>query len=286
MITDKEKVNSIISLLDDPDESVFESIKQIIVENFGNFSGILTQKLHSGCSDIEKKRISELAQMSITNIFRNDFLNYTAKLNPEPSLLAGIVLVEKIVDNSFDEYSFTHYLRDLSRKVWLKLNDNTGIEAIRIIREVFENERIYAIDKSHNLSLNGIFANDDKPLNKSLFNLVYLVVCQENSINVRPIFTPSTEKKYTLEIGYVNKEAARLSNIPSRHGALFAIDYNMQIKRDAKILLGEPLPYYKYLKHWQLDRFRTVISNSGKFPGYYSVIMEKITEVLFKNIKY
>lgn len=283
---DINEVKSIISLLDDPDEKVFESIKDIIVENFGDFSGLLTRRLKSSCSEVEKMRISQLAQLSISNIFKNDFLDYTAKLSPEPSLLAGIVMVEKITDNTFDEHAFTHYVRELSRKVWMKTGDNTGIENVRIIRDIFENEHIHESQQNGKLCLNGIFSAEDKPLPKYLFNLILLTVCQENSINIRPVVTPAFGGGMTIEIGYADKETAKMSGIPSKNGVLFAIDQQLQIKHDPKILLGEPLPYYKYLKLWQMDRYRTLMANENKYPGYYTVIMGKITEVLQNNIKY
>ena len=42
------EVNSILMLLDDPDEKVFDGIKDVIVDNFGDFSSHLTKKLYSG----------------------------------------------------------------------------------------------------------------------------------------------------------------------------------------------------------------------------------------------
>ena len=98
-----DSVHGIIRLLEDPDNQVFEEIKSVIVENFGEFSGELTRRLYSGeCSDIEKMRIAEVAQLSISRIFLNEFQNYTARLTPEPSLLAGTVMIEKIADNTFN----------------------------------------------------------------------------------------------------------------------------------------------------------------------------------------
>ena len=282
---EKSKIASIIRLLDDPDNQVFEEIKSVIVENFGEFSSELTRKLYSGeCSQIEKIRIAEVAQLSISRIFLNEFQNYTARLTPEPSLLAGTVMIEKITDNTFDAIEFSHYMRELSRKVWLKLSDNTSIETLQVIREVFENENIFA-DETGQTLLNGLFSRENKPLPNSLLNLVFLIVCQENGINIRPVLIPSKNRR-TIEIGYVNLELAKASNIPSKHGAIFAIDNKLQLKRDPRILLAAPLPYYKYLKFWQFDRYHTIMENPNKYPGYYSVIMGKINEVLDKNIKY
>ena len=282
---EKTEIASIIRLLEDPDNQVFEGIKSIIVENFGVFSNELTKRLYSGeCSDIEKMRIAEVAQLSISRIFLSEFQSYTARLTPEPSLLAGTVMIEKITDSTFDALEFSHYMRELSRKVWLRIGDNTSLETLQIIREVFDNENIFA-DETGQTLLNGLFSNDNKPLPSSLLNLVFLIVCQENSINIRPVLTPSKNGR-SIEIGYVNLELAKASNIPSKHGAIFAIDNKLQLKRDPRILLAAPLPYYKYLKFWQFDRYHTIMENPNKYPGYYSVIMGKINEVLDKNIKY
>ena len=144
-------------------------------------------------------------------------------------------------------------MRELSRRVWLRLSDNTSLETLRVIREVFEEENIFA-DETGQTLLNGLFSNDNKPLPSSLLNLVFLIVCQEN--------------------------------VPSKHGAIFAIDCKLQLKRDPRILLAAPLPYYKYLKYWQYDRYHTIMENPNKYPGYYSVIMKKIKKVLDKSIKY
>ena len=114
---------------------------------------------------------------------------------------------------------------------------------------------------------------------------MFLIVCQENGINVRPILIPE-KRGYKIETGYVNLQLAKDSNIPSKNGAIFAIDDNLQVKRDARILLGKPLPYYNYLRKWQTDRCAEMQVEPNRYPGYYSVIMEKINEVLVKNIKY
>ncbi|MBO7570854.1 MAG: hypothetical protein J6T48_01740 [Bacteroidales bacterium] len=282
---EQEKIKSILKLLDDPDKRVFDEIRDIIVENFGDFSSELTKILYSGeCSEIEKTRIAELAQMSISRIFLNEFQNYTAKLSPEPSLLAGTVMIEKLIDNTFDAIGFSNYLRALSRKVWIRLGENTGIETLGIIRDVFEHENIFS-DSPANMMLNGIFSGENKPMHKSMLYLVLLIVCQENGINVRPILTPS-KNGTEIEIGYVNMELAKTSNIPSKHGAIFAIDDKLFMKREARILVGKPLPYYKYLKWWHYSRYAEMSANKKKYPGYYYVILEKINEILKSNIKY
>ena len=282
---DRKTVLSILNLLDDPDNKVYEEIRDIIVENFGDFSGEFTKRIYSGeCGEIEKYRIVEAAQLSISRIFLNEFKNYTAKLTPEPSLLTGTVMIEKITDNTFNAYDFMVQMRNLSRKVWIHLGDNTGYETLVIIKDIFKKENIIA-DNNGSSMLNGIFSRETKTMQKSLVNLLFLIVCQEIGINVRPIIIPDNNGK-KLEIGYVNMELAKESNIPSKYGAIFAIDDNLQVKRNAKILLGKPLPYYKYLRHWQTDRCTDMQVEPNRYPRYYSVIMEKINEVLVKNIKY
>lgn len=281
----KAEIESIISLLDDPDEKIFDGIKDIVVNNFGFFSERLNGILHDGCNEIVKDRISTLAQMSISKIFQNDFLDYTSKVLPEPSLLDGVTLIEKTSDTSFDEHAFIQYMQELSRKVWLKLGDSTATESVRAIREVFENEHIHAAPLKR-LYLNDIFSGNDKPMPKSMLMLVFLIVCQKNDINIRPILIPVNHEYLSVEVGYVNMSVARASNIPSKKGAIFAIDEKLEIKKKANILLGEPLPYYKYLKIWQLDRYNNIMANAKNYPGYYTVIMNKITEVIQKNIKY
>jgi len=282
---DRKTVLSILNLLDDPDNKVYDEIRDIIVENFGDFSGEFTKRIYSGeCGEIEKHRIVEAAQLSISRIFLNEFKNYTAKLTPEPSLLTGTVMIEKITDNTFNAYDFMVEMRNLARKVWLHLDDNTGYETLVIIRDVFKKENIIADDNGSSM-LNGIFSRETKTIRKSLFHLLFLIVCQEIGINIRPIITPYDKGK-KLEIGYVNMELAKVSNIPSKHGAIFPIDENLQVKRSSIILLGKPLPYYKYLRHWQTDRCTEMQVDPNKYPRYYSVIMEKINEVLVRNIKY
>lgn len=281
----KGEIESIISLLDDPDEKIFDGIKDIVVENFGFFSERLNGILHDGCSEIVKDRISTLAQLSISNIFQNDFLDYTSKVTPEPSLLDGVTLIEKTSNTSFDDHAFIQYVQELSRKAWLKLGNCTATESVRVIRGVFEDEHIHVAPMKR-LYLNDLFAADDKPMTKSMLLLLFLIVCQKNDINIRPILTPVNHEYYSVEVGYVNMDIARASNIPSKNGAIFAVDDKIEIKKKPNILLGEPLPYYKYLKVWQLDRYNSIMANARNYPGYYTVIMSKITEVIQKNIKY
>jgi len=283
---EKGKLNSILMLLDDPDEKVFDGIKDVIVNNFGDFSPFLTKKLYGGnCNEIVKSRISLLAQSSISKIFLDEFLSYTSKLTPEPSLLAGTIMIEKLADSSFNSVEFSHYMRTLARKVWLSIGDNTSVETLMIIKEVFMQERI-TVEEKAKISLNGIFRDTSRPMPKTLFNIILLIVCQENGLNIRPILTPDPEGGCTIEIGYVDKQLARDANLPSKYGAMFAVDENLEVKREARIFLGQPMPYFKYLREWQEDRHLVTISDPNKYPAYYVVIMKKIAEVLHYNIKY
>lgn len=296
---EKTEVVSAIRLLNDPDNLVFEEVKNVMVENFSEFSGDLTRVLYSGkCNNLVKKRIAEIAQLSISKMFLADFQNYTAKLTPEPSLLAGTILIEKFVDSSFDSAEYSHYIRSLSRKLWVRVGENTGLETLTIIRNLFEEEHLFPCEDNANdfLHLNGIFRSENRQISPQVFDIILLTICQESGINIRPIYVPAHTRqmkgktiKHYVTIGYVNQELAKLANIPSRFGAMFEIDNELHIRRDASILLGRPLPYFKYLLEWQRHRMKAILAkelHAQKYPAYYSIIMEEITRILGKNIKY
>ena len=124
------ELNALISLLDDPDESIFEQINgQILAQG----SKIVTELEHAweqSKSTLQQQRIENLIQkiqFSETASALNQWISGGGK-----ELLEGAIIVAKYQFPDLNIKKTQAYIEQLKQDIWIELNPNlTALEQVR-----------------------------------------------------------------------------------------------------------------------------------------------------------
>ncbi len=192
-MVENPEIKALLSLLDDPDEAIFVSVKSKIL-SLG--LGIVTNLEH--CWEInESELVRERLESLIHLVFFNELLlEFDRWLEDEhPQLLSGSMIVAKYHHPNLDANVVFQKIEKLRRNIWLELNSYlTPIEQMHVFNSVFFHfNRQQSIEMTY-----------DQPdaflINKVLENrqgnilgnaTLYLILCQLLDIPVAPVFLPN-----------------------------------------------------------------------------------------------
>jgi len=130
------QINALISLIEDPDELIYQQVKMEIenggervlpfLEQYSEFNqyGILFQE-----------RLDELIKAIRFKTLCERFKEW--KESETPDLLDGVLLVNRYQYPNADESEIRHTISRFRQEIWLELNDNlTALEIVRIFNHM------------------------------------------------------------------------------------------------------------------------------------------------------
>ncbi|MCF0207325.1 MAG: hypothetical protein HUK15_07850 [Bacteroidales bacterium] len=274
--------NIVLDLLDENDKSLAQSVEDTIVENFDIFRESLKFRYNIKKYSYLKPTIENIAKRVTEDFFDNDFVPYASRLSPQPSLLEGFCMLCKFVIPEFDDEKFTQYVNNLAKKVWLRSTSDSIFETLRVVSEVFYEEKITSKSDIQPWAFGKDFYESEiKSVDDRVFNVIFLSICQKNNLPIALTAFPISLDSHKVYISYVDKKVASLANIPSKYGAIFSIDTVFSTAKSQEILLSKPIEYYKYLKecsYWGFAAF--------EYSGYDMMFARKIENKLTDFIRY
>jgi len=133
---------SLLVLADDPDESIWLSVQDAILEKAEENLDILHEFWKNSESLLASDRIEELINQLNFRALLNDFHKWTKSANP--TLKRGVVLISKVLLPDFNEDDLEKLLSPIKKSIWIELNSNlTALEKVRIINHlIFEKTQI------------------------------------------------------------------------------------------------------------------------------------------------
>lgn len=219
---DDSKINGLIQLLDDPDEQIYEHVR----DQFEIIGLEAVPLLERYWEDSNNTLAIERAQFLIKSITSKEItqqLKNWIDLGGN-NLLKGAIIVAKYQYPELDEENITSLFNQIKQDIWIELNDNlTALEKIAVVNKVlfqihgFEGNRedYYAAKNSY---INKVITRKTgTPLS---IGLIYSVICQGLDIPVYGVNLP-----HHFVLAYQDEEA-----IPIMHedeaepGILFYIN--------------------------------------------------------------
>jgi regulator of sirC expression with transglutaminase-like and TPR domain len=186
------EIRALISLLDDPDTSIFDDISQKIIA----YGGEVIPELESAWEN----SFDHLAQTRIEDIihhlqFENNKLELTNwKNNPEKNLIEGAIIVAKYQYPDLEVDKIRQSIKQITQDVWLELNDNlTGFEKVNVLnRIIFGVHEFYGNTKNINSPKNSYINNviERKKGNPITLGILYLAVCEQLNIPMFGVDVP------------------------------------------------------------------------------------------------
>jgi regulator of sirC expression with transglutaminase-like and TPR domain len=196
-MVNKERINALIRLLDDPDDTIFTQVESLLFEAGLPIIPELEHTWESTMNQVFQHRIENLIQkIQFSDIRKN--LGEWALLR-ENNLLEGAFWVAKYQFSDIKFEDIEKHVEKLRHEIWLELNNNlTALEKVKIMNHI-----IFDIHK-----FSGNISNFDSPLNSYInqvfetkkgnpvtLSIIYSVIAQGLSI---PVYGVNLPKNFIL----------------------------------------------------------------------------------------
>jgi len=187
-----KEINALFTLIDDPDDEVYQTIADKII-SFGK--GIIPN-LENLWENTPNAEVQEKIEMLIHRLHYNDLTNDFIEWNKNPyhDLLLGALLVAKF---QYPDLHTTPVLQDIEkirRNVWLELNSYlTPLEQANVLSSIIYNYyNLKGIEISYNhpddFFLHKVI--ESKKGNTITNSIIYQVLCTQLEINAKIINIP------------------------------------------------------------------------------------------------
>lgn len=204
---DKTELKALISLLDDPDEAVYEQVCMKFLS--------LGQEIIPVLEDAWEHSFDTLIQNRIENIIHQiqfDIVKQALKDWAEPdnqNLLEGALLIARYQYPDIDFKKVKKQIDQIKQDVWLELNNNlTALEKVKIINHIlFDVHNFSGNTTNYHAPQNSYINNvlESKKGNPLLLSVIYAIVAQSLEI---PIYGVNLPEHFIL--CYVDMEHSTL----------------------------------------------------------------------------
>jgi len=215
---ENKELNALLHLLDEPDEKVFDSIREKI-HSFGREAiPYLEKALEVTFDTIIQERAGEIIRDIQQGELHVEFTNW---INTSSSdLLKGYLLVTRSQYPELSEETLTIRVEQMKMDAWLELNDNlTALENIKVLNHIFYHVHNFDGNKINLFAPQNFYLNTFLETRKGSalsLGILYIIIAQKLNI---PVYGVNLPQHFIL--AYVSELAA---DLPSIDDVLFYIN--------------------------------------------------------------
>lgn len=191
-MSDKE-LKALIDLLDDPDNAVFDEIKNKLISIGNDVIPYLEDAWETSLDVLRQERIENIIHHLQFEEVKKALTDW--KNAPEQDLIQGAIIVAKYQYPDIDEELIHKTINQLKQDTWLELNENlTALEQINVLNRIFfEIHGFHGNTKNINSPKNSFINNviESKSGNPITLGIVYLAVCKLLHIPVYGVNVPA-----------------------------------------------------------------------------------------------
>lgn len=191
-MSDKE-LKALIDLLDDPDNAVFDEIKNKLISIGNDVIPHLEDAWETSLDVLRQERIENIIHHLQFEEVKKALTDW--KNAPEQDLIQGAIIVAKYQYPDIDEELIHKTINQLKQDTWLELNENlTALEQINVLNRIFfEIHGFHGNTKNINSPKNSFINNviESKSGNPITLGIVYLAVCKLLHIPVYGVNVPA-----------------------------------------------------------------------------------------------
>jgi len=133
---DKNKVSALISLLDDPDEAVFQMVRDELISMGSVVIPELEQSWEHVTDPAHQGRIESLIHHIQLSGVREQLLAWAK--GEDPSVFEGALLVARYQYPDLHEEKVRHVMDQIRQDIWIEVNDKlTALEIARVMNHIF-----------------------------------------------------------------------------------------------------------------------------------------------------
>lgn len=254
---DQAEINALIDLLDDPDQEVFNNIRDRLISYGEEVIPELENAWEASFNNVVQTRIEEIIHnIQFTNI-RTKLALWADKL--DPNLLEGALLVAKYQYPDLDEERMLNKIEVIKRDIWLELNANlTALEKVRVMNHIiFEIHGYSGNTTNYHAPQNSYINNvlESKKGNPLSLSILYSVIAQSLGL---PIYGVNLPEHFILAYKDVEGMADEIMRTDNTHGVLFYIN---AFSKGSVFGKREIDTFLKQINMKPIDMFYTPCSN-------------------------
>ena len=279
-----KEVIALITLLDDPDETIYVQVKERFVTLGPPAIPHLETAWENSFDAIMQKRIETIIHTIQFELLQKALKDWAR--DESDDLLKGVLLLARYQYPDLDENKVRKLLHQIKQDVWLELQDDlTALEKVKIINHIlFEVHQFSGNITNYHAPQNSFINNvlESKKGNPLMLSVVYMLICKELNI---PVYGINLPQHFVL--AYINDYANLIdvNNKTLSNNILFYINpfskglmFNQNdIDQFLKQLKLEPEPKY-YLPCSNVEVLKRCLNNliySYEKLGY----IEKVEEL-------
>ena len=186
------EVNSLIHLLDDPDDEIFEHVHQKLLSYGPQAITYLESAWEQAFDPIQQERIANLVHEIQFGTVKNDLQLWFQ--GGAFDLLQGILTINRYQYPDLDEQKVINQIEDIKRDIWIQMmNEGSPAEQVKLINHVFYN--IYGFSGNtahHNDPQNSYISQvlETKKGNQISLAIIYSIIAQKLDIPVYGVNLP------------------------------------------------------------------------------------------------
>ncbi|MGB1040625.1 MAG: transglutaminase-like domain-containing protein [Flavobacteriales bacterium] len=228
---DNKQIIALISLLDDPDEFIYNEVKNKLMSLGDETIPFLEEYWETNAMNAtSQSRIEELIQEIQ---FDTTFSNIEKWLESDSqNLMRGALLINQIQYPDLDPKLVLDTIEKIKRDIWLEINPNlTSFEIIKVVNRILFNEYGFSSNKKNYHSPHSSFLSnviESKKGNPLSLAIIYLLVTQDLGLPIYGVNLPShfvlcylDEKNTNVHLDEFHSEDVLIYINPFSKGTLF-----------------------------------------------------------------
>jgi len=189
---DPKEINSLIKLLDDPDQEIYEHIHEKILSYGGEVIEYLESAWEQAFDPIQQERIADLVHEIQFRLVKEELkLWYQGGAF---DLLQGALIINKYQYPDLDEQKVINQIEAIKRDIWLQMiYDGSPSEQVKLINHVFYNIHGFSGNTSNHQDPQNSYLNqvlETKKGNQISLAIIYSIIAQKLDIPVYGVNLP------------------------------------------------------------------------------------------------
>lgn len=243
-----KELEALISLLDEPNESIYRTIREKIFSYGAAAIPSLESAWENSFNPDIQHRIEEIIHSIQREELKKDFISWSQEQSHD--LLLGYMLVTRFQYPDLSLEAITKKAGQISQDVWLELNNNlTGLEKVKVINHILYDIHKFTGSVSNMASPENYYINnllDTKKGSPLALGLLYIIIAQSLKIRILGVDLPRHFILAYLDDQSVSDESEAGSEVlfyinPFNKGAVFTKN---EISLFIKQLKLEPKPEF------------------------------------------
>lgn len=218
---DTNELNALLRLMDDPDESVYQRIRERLIDLGTDVVPQLEHAWENTFDEFARNRLEEIIHTINFKHIKNQLLLWT--LNGGEDIIEGALLISKFRYPSLDLDPLIRQMGTIAQDIWLEMNDRMSpLDKVRVINHIFFDVYEYKGLKAQQLSLGNIFVHQAIQLKRggpTALGILYLGLAQ--SLNL-PVYGLNLPMNFSLT--WLEADPGHFLAQPEKDPVLFYIN--------------------------------------------------------------